>query len=81
MKKLKNEKYLFSVCGWFKHFRIVEKMTEKPKVKNFECKIEAVGVSCVENIIEDADCILLGPQVRFEFENIKKIAGSIQSEF
>lgn len=38
---------------------MVEKMTEEAKVKNFECKIEAVGVSCVENIIEDADCILL----------------------
>ena len=30
-----------------------------------------------ESIVPNADCILLGPQIRFEKENICKIAGDV----
>lgn len=56
---------------------MVEKMKKAASKEGFECTIQAVGIPMAESIVPNADCILLGPQIRFEKENICKIAGDV----
>jgi len=56
---------------------MVEKMKAAAKEQGFECSIQAVGIPMAESIVPNADCILLGPQIRFEKENIQSIAGDV----
>lgn len=54
---------------------MVEKMKKAALKEGFECTIQAVGIPMAESIMPNADCILLGPQIRFEKEHICTIAG------
>lgn len=56
---------------------MVEKMKKAASKDGVECTIQAVGIPMAESIVPNADCILLGPQIRFEKENICKIAGDV----
>jgi PTS system cellobiose-specific IIB component len=40
--------------------------------KRYECIIEACAVSHMEKISGAADVILLGPQVKYELENVRE---------
>lgn len=68
MKKI----YLFCAAGMSTSL-LVNKMKEAAKEANFECEINAFAVSEVSRKAAEADCILVGPQVRFE---LKKIAAA-----
>ena len=58
---------------------VVNKMQEEAEKQNIEAKIWAVGESEVRNHYENADIILLGPQVRFLEKKIKEIVdGSLE---
>ncbi len=50
---------------------LVSKMIKEAEEQNVECTINAYPVSEVSTH-KDADIILLGPQVRFELEKVKK---------
>lgn len=52
---------------------LVTRMLEAAKKQGLELKIEAHPVAEVEAYGEDADAILLGPQVRFQFKNIQSL--------
>lgn len=65
MKKI----YLFCAAGMSTSL-LVNKMKEAAKEENFECEIEAFPVSDASRKGKDADCILIGPQVRFELKKI-----------
>lgn len=54
---------------------LVQKMVKSAKLMNFDVNIWSVGDINVEENIDKADIILLGPQVRYLFDKIKKIAG------
>lgn len=47
-------------------------------VSNGECRVKAYGISEYENHLENIDVILVGPQIRFEYEEIKEKAGGIK---
>lgn len=42
--------------------------------RGMECKIEALFVSVFKDAIQHFDVCLLGPQVRFQLEGLKKVA-------
>lgn len=65
MKKI----YLFCAAGMSTSL-LVNKMKEAAKEVNLECEIEAFPVSEVSRKGVEADCILVGPQVRFELKKI-----------
>ena len=44
---------------------LVKKMQEAAAAQNYECTIAAFPMSEAKDKASDADCILLGPQVRF----------------
>ncbi|WP_394246753.1 PTS sugar transporter subunit IIB [Vibrio profundi] len=53
---------------------LVKKMQEAAVVKEIECHIEAVSVSVFDELIQDFDVCLLGPQVRFQQDELQKVA-------
>lgn len=52
---------------------LVTKMRAVAKGEAFECEINAYSVAEAEKVGKTADVILLGPQVRFELERVKKV--------
>lgn len=51
---------------------LVTKMERSAKVQGIDCKIWAVGSNDISNHFDQADVILLGPQVRFLLSKLKK---------
>lgn len=51
---------------------LVKKMKAAAEAAGYECEIMAAPVSDAEEVGRDADLILLGPQVRFQMETVKK---------
>lgn len=52
---------------------LVNRMKEIAETKEIEFQIEAHPVGQIEKYGEAADDILLGPQVRYELKNVKKM--------
>ena len=52
---------------------LVNRMKETAETKEIEFQIEAHPVGQIEKYGEAADDILLGPQVRYELKNVKKM--------
>lgn len=52
---------------------LVTRMLNYAKTKNLDVTIEAHPVGEVESYGQNADVILLGPQVRFQLANVQKI--------
>ena len=52
---------------------LVNRMEEAAETKEIEFQIEAHPVGQIEKYGEAADDILLGPQVRYELKNVKKM--------
>jgi PTS system cellobiose-specific IIB component len=52
---------------------LVTKMEKAAAEQGIECKIWAVAVDTVRNHIGQADCMLLGPQVRYMLPQMKKL--------
>lgn len=53
---------------------LVTKMEGAAKDAGVECKIFALPFSDAPRVLEEVDCILLGPQVRFQKSAIEKMA-------
>lgn len=53
---------------------LVERMKQSAASRNIEVEITAVPVSDFDQIITDADVILLGPQVKFQLQSISSAA-------
>ena len=51
---------------------LVRRMEQAAEEMGYECTIEAHSVSDVQRLGADADLVLLGPQVRFNLDNVKK---------
>lgn len=52
---------------------MVKKMEEAAKTQNYDCKIAAYSVSEATTYGPDADIILLGPQIRFNLNKVRKL--------
>lgn len=59
---------------------LMNKMREQARKEDFECTIEAYSVSQASQIADKADCILLGPQVRYELDSVKKECPNVPIE-
>ncbi len=53
---------------------LVERMKQSAASRNIAVEISAVPVSDFDQIITDADVILLGPQVKFQLQSISNAA-------
>lgn len=72
MKKI----YLFCSAGMSTSF-LANKMQECANSHNLPVEVKAFSYGEISNIVNEfhPDCILLGPQVKFLFEETKKIYG------
>ncbi len=59
---------------------LVAKMKKAAEAKNVDVSIEAKSLSEVKAEIAEVDIVLLGPQIRYELNNVKQIAGSVPVE-
>ena len=53
-----------------------EKVAEAAKKRGIDVVVSAHSIADIKNVIDSADIILLGPQVRFQMKNIIKDYGS-----
>ncbi|GAK82836.1 PTS system cellobiose-specific IIB component [Vibrio ponticus] len=53
---------------------LVKKMEQAASNRGLECQIEALSVSAFNEAISEYDVCLLGPQVRFQLDELKKVA-------
>ncbi|EGQ9123059.1 PTS sugar transporter subunit IIB [Vibrio parahaemolyticus] len=53
---------------------LVKRMEQAAEIKGIECKIDAMSVNAFEEAIKEYDVCLLGPQVRFQLEELRKTA-------
>ncbi|UXI00927.1 PTS sugar transporter subunit IIB [Photobacterium sp. TY1-4] len=53
---------------------LVQKMVKAAEARGMECQIEAHPVATFEEKIQQYDVCLLGPQVRFQLEELRKTA-------
>lgn len=53
---------------------LVKKMEQAAMERGIDCKITAMSVSNFDDAIIEYDVCLLGPQVRFQLEELKKVA-------
>lgn len=54
---------------------LVKKMQDAAKNHNIDVNIEAFSVEILDERVESADAILLGPQIRHMLSDVKKIVG------
>lgn len=59
---------------------LVAKMKKAAEKDGIEVSIEAKPLSDAKAQIQETDIVLLGPQIRYELENVRKIAGSTPVE-
>ncbi|MBE6116490.1 MAG: PTS sugar transporter subunit IIB [Erysipelotrichaceae bacterium] len=52
---------------------LMNKMRAAAEKQGYECSIEAYAVSAARTKAADADVILVGPQVRYELDNVKNM--------
>jgi PTS system cellobiose-specific IIB component len=55
---------------------LVTKMKQAADSKGIDCKIDALSVNAFDDAIKEYDVCLLGPQVRFQLEELQKTAQS-----
>ena len=53
---------------------LMQKMRKWGKEKGIELEVIAKPSSDIENVYKDYDCILVGPQIAYQLEEIKGIA-------
>jgi len=53
---------------------VVKKMQQAAITKGIESEIIAVGMEEFESTLKDFDCCLLGPQIKYKYEDFKKVA-------
>ena len=59
---------------------LVVKMEEAAKKDNYECVINAYSITEAATVGQDADVILLGPQVGYRLEKVKEICPNTKVE-
>lgn len=71
-------KHILLVCNaGMSTSMLVNKMKEEAKKQNLEVEIEAKSLTEAKKDLSGVDCFLIGPQIRYELNNVKAAAGNI----
>lgn len=52
---------------------LMNKIKDAAKLKNIDLEIWAIPVGKIQLEVDKADIVLLGPQIKYEYNNVKKI--------
>lgn len=53
---------------------LVKKMKEAAQQEGLEYDINAYSMTAANDVVKDADIVLLGPQIKFQLDKVKSIA-------
>lgn len=56
---------------------LVKKMQNEASAQNLDVAIEAKSLTEAKKNLGEVDCILIGPQIRYELNNVKALAGNV----
>lgn len=56
---------------------LVKKMQNEASAQNLDVEIEAKSLTEAKKNLGEANCILIGPQIRYELNNVKALAGNV----
>ncbi len=59
---------------------LMNKMRDAAAKSGYECTINAYSVAQAQSAAADADCVLIGPQVRYEKDNVQKLLPNVPVE-
>lgn len=59
---------------------LVKRMLKAADEKGIQVEIEAKSLAVAKKEIGEVDMVLLGPQIRYELDNVKKMAGTTPVE-
>ena len=59
---------------------LVNRMREAAKEDGYDCEIHAYGIAVAAGVIPDSDCVLIGPQIRFNVPKLKEKYPSVPIE-
>lgn len=65
------KKVILLCAGGMSTSLLVSKMESAANQLGIECKVSAHPVTMAKTVASDADIVLLGPQIRFELNNVK----------
>lgn len=78
MYQLKSRIKVLLVCNAGMSTGIMQvKLEEEAKKQNVKAEILAIPISEIDDYLDGADCILLGPQVKFAEKDVKSMANEI----
>ena len=66
------KKIILMCNGGMSTSMMVTKMKAAAAKANFECSIAAYALANAKEVAADADCILVGPQVKFKMPQVQK---------
>ncbi|MEG0661144.1 MAG: PTS sugar transporter subunit IIB [Anaerorhabdus sp.] len=72
------KKIILLCAGGMSTSLLVSKMEDAAAQLGIECQVSAHPVTAAKSVATDANIVLLGPQIRFELNNIKKILPDIE---
>ena len=64
---------LLACCGGMSSSLLVNKINIAAEKRGIECKVFAIAESLIPERINEADIVLIGPQVRFMLSKIKQV--------
>lgn len=67
-----DKKIVLFCAGGMSTSLLVNKMKEAAQLAGKNYSIEAHGVASEASYVPDADCVLLGPQIRYALNSLKK---------
>lgn len=71
-------KHILLVCNaGMSTTMLVKKMQDAATADNIDVEIEAKSLTEAKRDLSGVDCILIGPQIRYELNNVKAVAGDI----
>ncbi|MDO4198221.1 MAG: PTS sugar transporter subunit IIB [Erysipelotrichaceae bacterium] len=59
---------------------LVKKMRKAAEETGYECTVDAYPMTNLREVMVDADCILLGPQVSYQLDKVKAVTGDMPLE-
>lgn len=67
----KNEKNLLICDLGMSTSLVVKRMKQAAEAQGLPVEIEAKGMQSFRSLIQDFDCVLLGPQISYKLQNVK----------
>jgi PTS system cellobiose-specific IIB component len=74
---VEDEKNVLCCAAGMSTSMLVQRMLSEAQTRGLDVEIVAVPIASFESIIDSADVVLLGPQVRYELPRLSAAAGAL----